>query len=117
MCKSRFAPAGCCIAVRCHIHKRMSGLRGLVNVSVGGVRLAPDASARRSSWYRATSQDTARPSTLDHEPRSDITPRSEEHTSELQSLMSISYAAFCLRAKTLKQNTNEHTTKIRLLSN
>src|SRR3546814_939078 len=27
------------------------------------------------------------------------TPRSEEHTSELQSLMSISYAVFCLKKK------------------
>src|SRR3546814_3885837 len=105
MCKSRFAPAGCCIAVRCHIHKRMSGLRGLVNVSVGGVRLAPDASARRSSWYRATSQDTARPSALDHEPRS----RSEEHTSELQSLMRISYAVFCLKKKNKKHKCNRYT--------
>src|SRR3546814_9628668 len=33
---------------------------------------------------------------------SDITPRSEEHTSELQSLMRISYAVFCL--KKTKQN-------------
>src|SRR3546814_2214689 len=31
-------------------------------------------------------------------------PRSEEHTSELQSLMRISYAVFCL-----KQKTNAHT--------
>src|SRR3546814_6725976 len=34
--------------------------------------------------------------------------RSEEHTSELQSLMRISYAVFCLKKKTktiLKQNT------------
>src|SRR3546814_7674801 len=30
-------------------------------------------------------------------------PRSEEHTSELQSLMRISYAVFCL-----KKNTSEH---------
>src|SRR3546814_9212780 len=28
--------------------------------------------------------------------------RSEEHTSELQSLMSISYAVFCLQKKTIK---------------
>src|SRR3546814_1036195 len=28
------------------------------------------------------------------------TPRSEEHTSELQSLMRISYAVFCLKKKT-----------------
>src|SRR3546814_2272212 len=33
--------------------------------------------------------------------------RSEEHTSELQSLMRISYAVFCLKKKT---NTNKHNT-------
>src|SRR3546814_2255087 len=32
--------------------------------------------------------------------------RSEEHTSELQSLMRISYAVFCLKKK--KENKNEH---------
>src|SRR3546814_5780516 len=31
--------------------------------------------------------------------------RSEEHTSELQSLMRISYAVFCLKKKTLKQHS------------
>src|SRR3546814_4625169 len=31
--------------------------------------------------------------------------RSEEHTSELQSLMRISYAVFCLKKKTQKYNT------------
>src|SRR3546814_6325572 len=30
--------------------------------------------------------------------------RSEEHTSELQSLMRISYAVFCLKKKTKKEN-------------
>src|SRR3546814_2121060 len=33
--------------------------------------------------------------------------RSEEHTSELQSLMRISYAVFCLK----KKNTNKHNHK------
>src|SRR3546814_9124856 len=46
--------------------------------------------------------------------------RSEEHTSELQSLMRISYAVFCLKKKqihksntkaTHKQTENEHTKK------
>src|SRR3546814_1982075 len=37
-------------------------------------------------------------------------PRSEEHTSELQSLMRISYAVFCLKKKT-KYDTNHQTTK------
>src|SRR3546814_9919168 len=36
--------------------------------------------------------------------------RSEEHTSELQSLMRISYAVFCLKKKTKKpKHTKEHT--------
>src|SRR3546814_3326148 len=36
--------------------------------------------------------------------------RSEEHTSELQSLMRISYAVFCLKKKTHTIQTNLHTT-------
>src|SRR3546814_6808516 len=34
--------------------------------------------------------------------------RSEEHTSELQSLMRISYAVFCLKKKKNKQKVKEH---------
>src|SRR3546814_1901310 len=34
--------------------------------------------------------------------------RSEEHTSELQSLMRISYAVFCLKKKNKKNNKNTH---------
>src|SRR3546814_8850652 len=36
--------------------------------------------------------------------------RSEEHTSELQSLMRISYAVFCLKKKTRKQNKHHPPT-------
>src|SRR3546814_2554766 len=35
--------------------------------------------------------------------------RSEEHTSELQSLMRISYAVFCLKKKKKKTSTTDHT--------
>src|SRR3546814_2238277 len=42
----------------------------------------------------------------------DAHPRSEEHTSELQSLMRISYAVFCLKKKT----TNKHNTDININS-
>src|SRR3546814_5803120 len=35
-------------------------------------------------------------------------PRSEEHTSELQSLMRISYAVFCLKKKTRKTTLSEN---------
>src|SRR3546814_7185304 len=34
--------------------------------------------------------------------------RSEEHTSELQSLMRISYAVFCLKKKTLTKKLTSH---------
>src|SRR3546814_3706362 len=37
--------------------------------------------------------------------------RSEEHTSELQSLMRISYAVFCLKKKTRISLTNTHKPK------
>src|SRR3546814_8371233 len=37
--------------------------------------------------------------------------RSEEHTSELQSLMRISYAVFCLKKKTHKKNQTTTTTR------
>src|SRR3546814_8361371 len=40
-------------------------------------------------------------------PRLQIILRSEEHTSELQSLMRISYAVFCLKKKT-NYNTNHN---------
>src|SRR3546814_8202657 len=36
--------------------------------------------------------------------------RSEEHTSELQSLMRISYAVFCLKKKTMTTPRNKTTT-------
>src|SRR3546814_4164286 len=38
-----------------------------------------------------------------------ISKRSEEHTSELQSLMRISYAVFCLKKKKNKQKAKTHT--------
>src|SRR3546814_5208621 len=42
-----------------------------------------------------------------------LVDRSEEHTSELQSLMRISYAVFCLKKKT----TINNTTKMKYISN
>src|SRR3546814_1938944 len=39
----------------------------------------------------------------------DILYRSEEHTSELQSLMRISYAVFCLKKKNIRKNITQVT--------
>src|SRR3546814_3720608 len=41
--------------------------------------------------------------------RAALGERSEEHTSELQSLMRISYAVFCLKKKTIKTQSSIHT--------
>src|SRR3546814_6575365 len=41
--------------------------------------------------------------------RKDAPPRSEEHTSEILSLMRISYAAFCLKKKTDTNTTTRYT--------
>src|SRR3546814_4149807 len=56
-----------------------------------GTRCAPSTSARKH--WRAPSKPAA------PAPRRPPKPRSEEHTSELQSLMRISYAVFCLKKK------------------
>src|SRR3546814_4561257 len=48
------------------------------------------ARRRRGTWRRY------------HPADGDAHPRSEEHTSELQSLMRISYAVFCLKKKNKK---------------
>src|SRR3546814_10496257 len=46
---------------------------------------------------------------LVHRDRLDQVHRSEEHTSELQSLMRISYAVFCLKKNTTKNKNNNKT--------
>src|SRR3546814_4436110 len=45
------------------------------------------------------------------------TARSEEHTSELQSLMRISYAVFCLKKKTIRQIQKTYTHHMTHLQN
>src|SRR3546814_5659341 len=62
------------------------------------------ASEMRSSRYPITpdtSEPTRMPRRSSNSPATLTSARSEEHTSELQSLMRISYAVFCLK----KQNT------------
>src|SRR3546814_5765665 len=54
----------------------------------------------RAAWHSpACSRELASASNLSTAPWF----RSEEHTSELQSLMRISYAVFCLKKKTIQQ--------------
>src|SRR3546814_20829803 len=50
---------------------------------------------------RQASQGSLACAHWNHQPRPHPQDRSEEHTSELQSLMRISYAVFCLKKKTI----------------
>src|SRR3546814_9344194 len=58
----------------------------------------------RAAWDRARGEGRSRdPRFRDRLPQ----PRSEEHTSELQSLMRISYAVFCLKKKKKKKKERQ----------
>src|SRR3546814_7761332 len=77
-----------------------------MGVSRRGMRLRPHP---RPNRY-LPDLDTPRASRARDLPiHGEYSHRSEEHTSELQSLMRISYAVFCLKNKTKKTNTTQHT--------
>src|SRR3546814_11755113 len=85
--------------------RRSSDLPGSRRHSPGRCRRAGGAGADRSAGRGRKRQDRGAFRQL----------RSEEHTSELQSLMRISYAVFCLKKKTREQTRKEttHTDKTR----
>src|SRR3546814_7859576 len=71
-----------------------------------GYRSADKACGARHQHCRITADhDVSKPAACLGS--GDRTVRSEEHTSELQSLMRISYAVFCLKKKKVK-NQNTH---------
>src|SRR3546814_9682734 len=78
---------------------------------------APDSHAGHETETRANTPAPADSCTPEHAAMGHCTPRtvttaqrSEEHTSELQSLMRISYAVFCLKNKTLHTSIHyKHT--------
>src|SRR3546814_6954786 len=72
----------------------------------GGACAAPEVMAR--AWGSPISREHARKPAFRYGlPR----VRSEEHTSELQSLMRISYAVFCLKKKKLDTKATTKNTK------
>src|SRR3546814_5178688 len=68
------------------------------------------ADARHMAGAMDRVGDAQRPPVIILGPARRIVMRSEEHTSELQSLMRISYAVFCLKKKKNKLRT-EHDTQ------
>src|SRR3546814_7799638 len=85
-------------SIRCgsaHGAARCAGVCSLPRRPAPGDFPTPDASSRSTSVTSLRRQPC----------------RSEEHTSELQSLMRISYAVFCLKKKTKNRtNTSRHHT-------
>src|SRR3546814_3087852 len=84
-------------------------------VGLGGGAFQPLPGGRREPQRRAIQRETLRGSEVldrDHlgldalhaaQEANLVAQRSEEHTSELQSLMSISYAVFCLKKKNIQK--------------
>src|SRR3546814_7170622 len=65
----------------------------------------------RTRVHRARQLPRVKPSAwrigAGHDAHLEVDIRSEEHTSELQSLMRISYAVFCLKKKKIKQTKHK----------
>src|SRR3546814_6726573 len=81
--------------------------RSLVTRSQDGMTLLRAGRLDRPLHLPATAREV-----YDVSGAGDTVVRSEEHTSELQSLMRISYAVFCLKKKKKKTNTTEKQNKI-----
>src|SRR3546814_5401203 len=79
---------------------RLRSKRLLLRSKPGGFVNRPTSSSKRN-WDSTISKG---------DPGRDYTdiPRSEEHTSELQSLMRISYAVFCLKKKHKNNNKKQN---------
>src|SRR3546814_1543121 len=97
-------------------HRVRSSRRQRLEVGCSFAERAGDGVTARESRFRKRAAQPTRnarnqPSTAHSGHPSKTSPaRSEEHTSELQSLMRISYAVFCLKKK--KTNTTHSTTLI-----
>src|SRR3546814_2278651 len=76
---------------------------------VGGYRTADGHSVRHGLLYRSENLSRLTPDDYRAMDGLGIRTRSEEHTSDLQSLMRISYAVFCLKKKTHTTILNKTT--------
>src|SRR3546814_8688958 len=94
--ENRFGEYACALRQRQHRHELRLHVSGKGGEGRSGKGKWPQ-------WPIGADLDTIRPF-LDRHARFTQT-RSEEHTSELQSLMRISYAVFCLKKKTKTINT------------
>src|SRR3546814_3118761 len=84
------------------------GMRRRVDADAGTSEAwVPPAAASSASVQHLVGRDGERRRPNDHVvSRTTDAVRSEEHTSELQSLMRISYAVFCLKKKNIYEQEN-----------
>src|SRR3546814_4604381 len=105
--------------IRASVPKRFDNSFFHLSVSIAG-----QTTSRRVALVRKRSSVQINPASMVlprptssamSNPRDGESSRSEEHTSELQSLMRISYAVFCLKKK--KNNNNDHAIHITHINN
>src|SRR3546814_7936247 len=87
-----------------HLSRRISGFRATLP-ELSKTIATLNASILHAEAMICELQSAARTSDTPASPKSG---RSEEHTSELQSLMRISYAVFCLKKKNKNKNYKQH---------
>src|SRR3546814_7098392 len=78
----------------------------------GGKPIAPAGGSHQSLLSGVHPPFPGAPAVADRHTTGLHRTRSEEHTSELQSLMRISYAVFCLKKKKQKLNKTTHASTI-----
>src|SRR3546814_6473034 len=85
-------------ASSCSLPSSMKSVQLSPCIQSGGFTPASDSSVGATSMLSTMCSSSTWP----------VLIRSEEHTSELQSLMRISYAVFCLKKKTNKTTHHHH---------
>src|SRR3546814_9514113 len=96
-----------------HRQRRGAGKVAEAEIIIGGrIPGAVDGQhiAARREFQRGAAVERRGIGLVEPPPVDDDSVRSEEHTSELQSLMRISYAVFCLKKKTNKNKAHSSTT-------
>src|SRR3546814_2951567 len=112
-CLRRIVPSPRCRASRHSFAKgrRAGSCASCPAIPSGRSPAARPAPGPRPSIRRPRRIDRPCPIRPPAPPKSFRPTRSEEHTSELQSLMRISYAVFCLKKKKSKKTKNTHYAK------
>src|SRR3546814_9547797 len=82
----------------------LTGVQSIINYANTQEKRAGDQAVAQHNHHRALN------ALLIESKQACGNDRSEEHTSELQSLMRISYAVFCLKKK--KKNTTDNTNQV-----